>query len=152
MSFHFPLDAVLHFRRSLEHQQELKLRAANQNVARVRHAIEQLDDRRQESFAVRSKRLTDGTTAAELRFDLQCEAQLLRRRRDAEQQLAALEQARDQQRKIFYQARMARETLEAVRHRQLSLHKKDTLRREQRSLDDLFLMRLFVQLRNLRDG
>jgi flagellar export protein FliJ len=152
MAFHFSLEAVLHLRSSLEHQQELKLRAANQNVARVRHTIEQLDGRRRELVGLQHKRLTDGTTAAEMRFELQCEAQLLRHRREAEQHLAKLEEARNQQREVFYRARQARETLEAVRDRQLSLYQKDALRREQRNLDDLFLMRLLVQRGHLRLG
>lgn len=152
MAFHFSLDAVLHLRKSMEHQQELRLRAANQNVARVRRVIEQFDGRRQELLVVQSKRLTDGTTAAEMRFELQCEAQLLRHRREAEQQLAKLEQARNQQREVLHQARKARETLEGVRDRQLSLYQKDALRREQRNLDDLFLMRLLVERGELRHG
>lgn len=152
MAFHFSLEAVLHLRKSLEHQQELKLRAANQNVARVRHAIEQMDGRRQELLLVQNKRLTDGTTAAEMRFELQCEAQLLRHRREAEQQLVKLEQAQAQQREVLHQARKAKETLEAVRDRQLSLYQRDALRREQRNLDDLFLMRLLVKRGHLQHG
>ena len=152
MAFHFSLDAVLHLRKSIEHQQELKLRSANQNVARVRHAIEQLDGRRQHLLAAQSRQLADGTTAAEMRFELHCEAQLLRHRREREQQLATLEQARNQQRQILREARQARETLEAVRERQLSLYQKERLRREQRNLDDLFLMRLLGKQGRLRQG
>jgi|ERR1700683_905824 len=141
MAFHFPLEAVLHFRRSVEHQQELRLRSANQQVARVQNMIEQMDLRRQELYAAQSQELTAGITAAELRFGLQCETELLRRRRELEQQFMRLQQLREQQREIFHQARRARETLESVRDRQLRIYKKEALRREQRSLDDLFLLR-----------
>jgi flagellar export protein FliJ len=48
---------------------------------------------------------------------------------------------RDQQREIFQQARRARETLESVRDRQLLMHQKQAARREQRNMDDLFLLR-----------
>jgi flagellar export protein FliJ len=142
MAFRFPLEAVLHFRWSTEHQQELRLRAANQRVARVRHRIEQLDRSGGELKLLQAKRLTEGTTAAEMRFALQCESEIVRRRREFEQQLAMLEQARDRQREIFQQARRARETLEAVRDRQLNLYRKKAGRREQRQVDDLFLLRL----------
>jgi flagellar export protein FliJ len=152
MAFHFPLAAVLHFRQSLEHQQELKLRAANQRVARVRRTIEHLDSRHQESVFLQSKRLTDGTTAAELRFELQCEAQLLRQRREAEQQLAVLEQARNQQRELFHQARRARETLATLRDKQLLLYRQRAARSEQRRLDDLFLMRLIARRKTVLPG
>ncbi len=141
MAFHFPLRAVLHFRESVEHQQELRLRAANQQVARVRHLIEQMDARREELHTTQARKLGSGMTAAELQFELLCEAELLRYRRELEQQHARLQQVRDQQREIFYQARRAREMLEAVRDRQLRLYQKEAARREQRSLDDQFLMR-----------
>jgi flagellar export protein FliJ len=141
MHFHFPLQAVLHYRQSIEHQQELRLRAANQQVVRVQHLIEQTDLRSKELRSMEIKELNSGTTAAELQFGLLCETSLLRQRRELEQQLTRMQQLRNQQRDIFQQARRGRETLESVRDQQLLLYKKDAARREQRSLDDLFLMR-----------
>jgi flagellar export protein FliJ len=141
MAFHFALHVVLHFRESLEHQQELRLRAANQRVAQVRHLIEQMDARRGELSSTQSRELSAGITAAELRFELQCDAELMRHRGELERQLVVLQQACEQQRKIFQEARRARETLESVRDQQLRLYQKESARREQRTLDDLFLMR-----------
>ncbi len=141
MAFHFPLDAVLHLRQSQEHQQELRLRAANQQVARVRHLIEQMDLHRQQLQLLQSNELSAGTSAAELRFGLLRDGEILRHRRELEQQMIRLEQARDQQREIFQQARQARETLESVRNQQLRVHEKQAARREQRNMDDLFLLR-----------
>jgi flagellar export protein FliJ len=141
MAFTFPLHAVLHLRQSLEHQQELRLRAANQQVARVRHLIEQMELHRQELRLIENKQLSAGTTAAELRFGLLCDGEILRHRRELEQQLVRLQQARDQQREIFRQARRARETLESVRDGQWLLYRKQAARREQRNMDDLFLLR-----------
>jgi flagellar export protein FliJ len=145
MAFRFSLQALLHLRKSIEHQQELKLRAANQRLSRVRHLLEQLEQQRLEQRLAQSRQLTDGTTAAELRFQLQCEGQLQRHRREVEQQLAILEKARNQQREILQNARRARETLEALRDQQLGVHEKEARRREQRNLDDLFLMRLLAR-------
>jgi flagellar export protein FliJ len=141
MPFHFPLQAVLHLRESIEHQQELRLRAANQQVGRVRHLIEQMDARRQELRDMQMQELSAGITSAELQFELLREAELLLHRRELEQQLVRLQQLRDQPRQVFYQARRARETLQAVRDQQLRIYQKDASRREQRNLDDLFLMR-----------
>ncbi|MGA2414033.1 MAG: flagellar export protein FliJ [Candidatus Sulfotelmatobacter sp.] len=141
MPFQFPLQDVLHFRQSIEHQQELRLRAANQQVARVQHLIEEADAQRQNLYANRSQELSQGVSAAELQFGLLYEKDLLRQRKELEPQLAQSQQLRDQQREIFRRARQARETLESVRDRQLELYKKDAARREQRSLDDLFLLR-----------
>ncbi len=141
MPFHFPLQALLHFRQSLEHQQELRLRAANQQVARVQHLVEQIDARRQELHAAQSVALSAGTSSAEMRFGLQCEAELVRQRRELQQELLRQQQLRDRQREIFQQARRTRETLEGVRDQQARLYKKEAARREQRNLDDLFLLR-----------
>jgi flagellar export protein FliJ len=141
MPFQFPLQDVLHFRQSIEHQQELRLRAANQQVARVQHLIEEADAQRQNLYVNRSQELSQGVSAAELQFGLLYEKDLLRQRKELEPQLAQSQQLRDQQREIFRRARQARETLESVRDRQLELYKKDAARREQRSLDDLFLLR-----------
>ena len=141
MAFRFPLQAILHFRQSVEHQQELRLRAANQQVARGQHGVEQLDLRRRELQAARAQELGAGVTAAELRFGLQCEAELERQRRELEVQRVRLQQQREQQREVFRQARRARETLEAVRDEQLRRYRQEAARREQRRLDDLFLLR-----------
>jgi flagellar export protein FliJ len=125
----------------MEHQQELRLRAANQQVARAQHLIEQMDLQTKELLSMEMEELSSGSSAAELQFGLLREAAMLRRRREFEQQLIRAQQLRDQQREIFQQARRAREMLESLRDQQLSLYKKDAARREQRSLDDLFLMR-----------
>lgn len=141
MPFRFSLEAVLHFRRSLERQQEQRLRAANQQVARGQQGMEQIDVRRRGLQAEQTRDLVAGVTAAELRFGLQCEAELLRQRRELEQQLGRLRQWRDQQREIFQQARRARQTLENIREQQWKQYQQDASRREQRNLDDLFLLR-----------
>lgn len=141
MAFRFSLEAVLRLRRSLERQQELRLLAANQQVARGQQGMEQIDGRRRALQAEQTRDLGAGVTAAELRFGLQCEAELLRQRRELEPQLARLQQWRDQQREIFQQARRARQTLEKIREQQWQQYRQDASRREQRSLDDLFLLR-----------
>jgi flagellar export protein FliJ len=141
MTFHFKLDSVLHLRQSVEYQQELRLRAANQQVARVRHLIEQVDARRRQLSTTQAKNLSGGMSAAELQFELLCETQLLHHRGNLEQELVRQQQLREQQRENFQQARRARETLEAVRNEQLRLYRKDAARKEQRSLDDMFLLR-----------
>jgi flagellar export protein FliJ len=141
MAFRFALEAVFHFRQGVEHQQELRLRAANQLVARTRHLIEQLDHRILDARAGQAQELGAGTTSAELRFALMRETSLQQLRREMERELLRLEAARDQQQKIFRQARRERETFENLRNRQLAEYQRDRARREQRQLDDLFLLR-----------
>jgi flagellar protein FliJ len=141
MAFHFPLEAVFHFRKSVEHQQELRLRAANQQVARVRHLLDQLDDHLRQAQTRQSRELSAGTTAAELRFALEREASLRQQRQDVERELLRLENLRDQQQRIFRQARRERETFESLRDQQRREYERNAARREQRQLDELFLQR-----------
>ena len=141
MAFHFPLQAVFHFRQSVEHQQELRLRTANQQVARARRVVEQFDERIRQVQLRQSQELGAGTTSAEMRFALTGEAALRLQRQDAERDLVRWQGLRDQQQKIFQLARRERETFESLRDHQLHEYERDARRREQRQLDDLFLLR-----------
>jgi flagellar export protein FliJ len=141
MPFRFPLQALLHLRQSLEHQQELRLRAANQQVARVRHALEQLDDRVRQTQTLCSQYLAGGTTGAELSFLQTTQGLLHSQRQELERELLRCQHVRDQQERIFRQARRERETFESLRDEQLRSYERDQARREQRHLDALFLMR-----------
>jgi flagellar export protein FliJ len=139
--FRFPLAVVLHYRQSLEHQQELRLRATNQQVARVRRAIDNLEQRMRDAKLQNTGQLHAGTTAAELRFSLIKESALHQQRQQLLRELVRVENLRDEQQKIFQQARRERETFESLRDSQLREYELEAMRREQRQLDDLFLLR-----------
>lgn len=141
MPFRFPLESVLHYRRSVEHQQEMLLRLANQHVARMRHLLEQIDRRIADGRGRQSVQLGPGMTAAELHFSLACEAALERQRELTAQDLAHLEALRARQQSVFRQARRERETFESLREREREQYERRASRREQRELDDLFLLR-----------
>jgi flagellar export protein FliJ len=141
MAFHFPLQAVFHFRQSVEHQQELRLRTANQQVARARRVLEQFDERIRQVQLRRANELEAGTTSAEIFFVLAGEAALRQQRQEAERDLSRWQNLRDQQQKIFQHARRERETFESLRNHQLHDYQRAAARREQRQLDDLFLLR-----------
>jgi flagellar export protein FliJ len=141
MPFHFPLQSLLHFRQSLEHQQELRLRAANQQVARVRRVLDQHSARVEEHYASQGRELLAGTTAAELRFAALCESSLLRQRHDLKCELQRLQNLRDEQQKLFMEARRQRETMAGLRDGQYREYERRAARRAQRQLDDAFLLR-----------
>jgi flagellar export protein FliJ len=141
MPFHFSLQAVLHLYQSLEHQQELRLRAANQQVARVRHMIEQLDTVKQQNRARQAQELQAGTTSAELEFARTMESALMKRRGELEVELVRVQQLRDEQQRNFHIARRRRETLSSLRKTQLKNYQREAVRREQRQADDTFLLR-----------
>jgi flagellar export protein FliJ len=141
MPFRFPLEAVLHLRRSLERQQELRLRAANQQVGRVRRLIDLLDGRERELQSHFAQQLREGSAGAELHFGLLCQDTLSRQRVVLQRELLRLEQSRDEQQKVYEQARRERETFESLREHQWLEYRGEAARREQRELDDTFLLR-----------
>src|SRR6266852_2418385 len=140
MPFRFALQTVFHFRQSLEHQQELRLRAASQQVMRVRHLIDQLDRRVEEVRNTQLQQLKAGTTSAELRFVMLGQAALARQRSELERELARLQHLRDEQQRLFEHQRRQRETLEGLRDGQLRVYQHEAARREQSTLDDLYLL------------
>jgi flagellar export protein FliJ len=151
MPFRFPLETVLHFRQSLERQQELRLRAANQQVIGARHLIDQLDRRAGEIRHSQSQQLQDGTTAAELRFVMLGRAALAQHRAELERELGHLQHLRNEQQKLFEEQRRQRETLEGLRDGQRRLYERAAARREQRNLDDLYrLQRSHDRLQQFR--
>jgi len=125
----------------VEHQQELRLRTANQQVARARRVLEQFDERIRQVQLRRANELEAGTTSAEIFFVLAGEAALRQQRQEAERDLSRWQNLRDQQQKIFQHARRERETFESLRNHQLHDYQRAAARREQRQLDDLFLLR-----------
>jgi flagellar export protein FliJ len=141
MAFHFPLQAVFHYRQSVEHQQELRLRAANQQVARVRRLLDQIDARLADLRANQFQHLQAGVTSAELRFGLLSETSLAAQREQVVAEVARLQKLRDQQQRIFQHARREREILDSLRERQLHEYNVSASRRQQRQMDDLFLLR-----------
>jgi flagellar export protein FliJ len=141
MPFRFPLQAVLHLRQSIEHQHELRLAAANQQVARVKRLIEQVDRCILESQQQSLRELQSGTSAAEIRFALEIESHLSATRRHLDQELTHSTRFRDQQQQLFHQARRERETFSILREHQLREYQRNQSRREQRLLDELFLSR-----------
>jgi flagellar export protein FliJ len=141
MPFHFSLQAVLHLYQSLEHQQELRLRAANQQVTRVRHMIEQFDALKHQNRSRQAQELQAGTTSAELEFARTMESTLMKRRGELEVELVRVQQMRDEQQRNFHVARRRRETLSSLRESQLKNYQREAARREQRQADDSFLLR-----------
>ncbi|HUO13767.1 MAG TPA: flagellar FliJ family protein [Verrucomicrobiae bacterium] len=141
MSFHFSLDAVLRLRQSLEHQQELRLRAANQQIAKLRHLIDLVDHRGEQMRSQAARQMSDGATAAELRFGLLCQAELAKQRNVLAQEYLRVQKIRDEQQRLFEHVRRQREMVETLRERRFRDYQKDLARRKQRDLDEMFLLR-----------
>jgi flagellar export protein FliJ len=141
MAFRFALQALLHYRYGVEHQEELRLRAANQQVTRVRHILAQVDEQIAQSCVTRVRDLAAGITSAELRFSSDTELTLQIQRQKIQNELLRLQDLRDQQQRVFEQARQHRQILESLRAQKFQAYQRERRRRDQRQLDDLVLLR-----------
>jgi flagellar export protein FliJ len=141
MAFRFSLQPLLRFRKSVEHQQELLLQEANHQVARARHQIESVDGCVAEMAAREARELNSGVSAAELQFEDLCRSVLLEHRRQLEKVLAQREDIRVHRSQAFHTARRQREVVDTLRQHQLQLYRHEEKRKEQRYLDELFLLR-----------
>lgn len=141
MAFHFSLDVVLRVRQSLEHQQELLLREANHRVMTLEQQVEELNAWLAADSQQELQQLVCGLSAAELHFDLLCRSALLERRRALEKDAVEARAARNNCAASFHQARQQREVVETLRQRQLELYRQLEARKQQRQVDDLFLLR-----------
>jgi flagellar export protein FliJ len=141
MAFHFSLETLLRFRQGLERRQETLLQAANQRLATVRSEIDSLGQFLEHRRTVRSEELSRGTFASELQFEMVGDDILRQRLQVLHQECSRVQASRDEQLETFRKARTDREAVESIRDRQLRAYNEDQRRREQRQLDDLFLMR-----------
>lgn len=141
MAFCFQLEAVLRLRRSLERQQELLLQAANHEVLQMQRRILALKEWQKALQRNEEESLKAGTAAAELLFDNVLNSALLEHVHVFQSQLLQLENARDKARAALEEARRKREMLENLRDQQQRYFRMEQARREQRSIDELFLMR-----------
>jgi flagellar export protein FliJ len=148
MAFRFPLATVLLFRQNLEHQQELLFQESHQRVERVRIEIESVDFAMTRIAEREAQQIMSGLSAAELQFDLLCRSVLVKRRNKLEKDMAQAEQVIAVRREVLRLARQQREVLDTLKTQQLEIYLQQQTRQEQRSLDDLFLLRRAFLRRN----
>jgi flagellar export protein FliJ len=141
MAFHFSLEAVLRLRRGLERAERLKLEAIVFEQAKMRARLEKVTQSHFELRRQFQRNLGNGLIGSELQFEATREASATAFRASLSARLKELDQQRWAQAQIFKKARQHREVLEDLRLRKLDLYRIEQGRREQKELDDLFLMR-----------
>jgi len=147
MAFRFPLQALLRVRQSVERQQELRLQEAKQRVAAVERKVDEVERSRAALGQFEREELQIGVSAAQLQFDVLLRSVLMRQRKELETERARREELRDQRRRELQFARQQREAVESLRTQGLRAYREEQNRREQRRLDDLFLLRREFLLR-----
>lgn len=141
MAYHFPLEAVLRFRRSQERMERLKLEAILSELARTRALLDQVTQRFFESRRRFQKELGDTLAGSELQFEAMRGKSVASMRVSLRARLVELDKGRLAQMQQYLKARQRREILENLRHRKLDVYRIEQSHREQQQLDDLFLMR-----------
>lgn len=141
MGFRFSLAEVLRFRKIVEYQQEMRLLEANRVLLEKRSQIQRVDEYLQARSSCLRRHLQEGTYASELQFEILSGEGIYARRKGLAEAAMRLEREREQQRENVRKARAAREILEAVRDHHLRLYREQKQRQEQRSLDEMFVMR-----------
>ena len=133
-----PLERLLDLRRSLERQEEMRLALVAGRLhsagAEVAHA--QAERRRAGPLAG-----ADEANGAELQAGSLWHAAACERERRLVGVLAEVQAAHDQQRQALLERVRERKILEALLDRRLAVRMREQLRREQRALDEGFLLR-----------
>jgi flagellar biosynthesis chaperone FliJ len=144
MGFQFSLENVYLLRKSLETQAEQRLSQATQEVVRARLALDQLDLNFTENQRDWLAAFSGENLAPALHFGLACESSFALARRAALEKLTAAHKRRQQQLQSYREARQKREILGNLRVRHLQLFDLELSRRQQQSVDELFLLRNFL--------
>ena len=141
MSFTFPLDSVLRFRRIVEEREEATLEKIVRQIALILEEMERVKDRTLQSERARLAEVFKPMTGLELHAFYGEVSALRQRQKELMEQVRKLDQARLEQVKVYEAARRDRELLTDMHDRKRSAHELDMNRREQKALDDLYLAR-----------
>ena len=151
MAFRFSLAALLRLRATLEQVEERGLLRLRQDTRQLEILLEQMAVR-QHSQKVRRIAPPAGAvlTGAHLQFSDFLETRLKHEEQLAREQLRVKIEEVRKQFAIFAEARRRREAIEALRDHELRTFQEQDRRREQRSLDDVFLLQLLLARRGRR--
>jgi len=141
MAFQFSLQPVLRLRASYERIERLRLLQIAAAIVQVQNEIAASV---QESAKARQnlrERLASGSSGVEIQFEMVCESARFNYRHALVARLAGLRRKHEAQKAVYRMARQKREILENFRERRFQEYQIEQARREQRALDELFLLR-----------
>jgi flagellar export protein FliJ len=141
MAFVFSLKTLLRLRELSEASELQTLRSLASEVAAVRAEIEALETAGEEQQRGVCRDSLQGVSGADLHMHLRRQTVFRQRREVLVQKLKELEKVREAQQAIYMRARQEREALSTLREQHLAAYEEEQSRREQRQIDDLFLVR-----------
>jgi flagellar export protein FliJ len=137
----FSLDVLLRFRRGQERQAELTLQRTNRAVAALERGLDQINKQIETDAERELQQMQLGLNAAELHFQVLCRSALRTRRQAIESELRKARESQETAALSLRLARQQRELLDALLQKQQQAYRQQAERQNQRSLDDLYLMR-----------
>ena len=135
------LETLQKLRLSEERQQELLLQELNQRVSSLQQRISEIKLEVRERMDQERQKLAGILRASELHFDELCRSTLVAHGRALEAKLAAEVVQRDLRMRCLLHARQAREMVETLLRQRREADHREQLRREQQSVDEMFLLR-----------
>lgn len=138
MAFRFSLATVLRYRDSVEKREELALRKALLELARVRHEIERLTAEIAGARDAQNKALQHTLSAFDLQRMLDAIDAAIARRKVLIESLPALERRREACMKSYQSAHRDHQTLSDMKARQRDEYEQERARAEQKFIDDVF--------------
>jgi len=141
MAFQFKLAAVLRYRESLEQREYLALQKIQLEIAQMDAQIRQCQEQYAAARKHRETELARGLASIHLQAVYEEELALEKHLDKLQAQRKELEAKRQQCLKTYQLARQKREVLDRLRMRQLDAYRRAQAKRQQNTLDDIFLSR-----------
>jgi len=143
MAFHFSLESVLKYRKSVEQAEEAVLQQIAGRISAVQFEMRQVGERQTALREQRDRDLGTGLPAVHLQGWAEQEADLRNIASRLQELHRRLEIERQKQLEIFQKARRDRELLSRIREQRHQTYRREEARKEQKSIDDLYLIQLF---------
>jgi len=142
MAFKFSLATVLRLREIDEEREEKLLGQILSQITSTRLELEDLHRQVENLLRSREQQLQTTTSAAQLQITYGHMRALEILQKDVKEQIANLEELRDQQMNIYQNARRNREVVTSLRDQQRLVYREMKKRQEQALMDDNFAARL----------
>ena len=142
MAFRFSLSAILNLRKSIERQEYLNLERIHQEIAKVEVQITQAEQQKSAIQQSRDTQLTESVPSVFLQSLYEQVFALEQCMGSLKVLLVELAKKKDQQIKVYTEARQKREVLESLREKQHAAYVLEDNKRQQTLMDDLYLARL----------
>ena len=141
MPFQFRLATVLRVRASLEKREERILQSMQIEIARIVHRVEELGAAIAHAHELREQTMQRSISAGHLHSLLWEEQSAVDQRKSLILEGQRLEQEREQQMKVYQNAHRNREMLTDMLNEQQDVYEQESMRTEQKQLDDIFIAR-----------